>query len=81
MNVIKKNSRMLLVALAAVVIGFAGGAIAAQPHLYNAKAALENARAELNVAEHNKGGHRVRAVKLVNEAIREVNEGIRAGGG
>jgi cell division protein FtsN len=81
MNVIKKNSRMLVVALAAVAIGFAGGAIAAQPHMYNAKAALENARAELNVSEHNKGGHRVRAINLVSEAIHEVNEGIREGGG
>jgi hypothetical protein len=80
MDMLKKNKRMLIVALAAVAVGFAGGAIAAQPHLYNAKAALENARSELNVAEHNKGGHRDRAINLINEAIHEVNEGIRAGG-
>ena len=81
MNKIKQNKRLIIIALAAVVIGFAGGAIAAQPHMYNAKAALENARGELNVAENNKGGHRVRAINLINEAIGEVNEGIRAGGG
>ena len=81
MDMLKKNKRMLIVALAAVAIGFAGGAIAAQPHMYNAKAALENARTELNVAEHNKGGHRDRAISLINEAIHEVTEGIRAGGG
>ena len=42
-------------------------------------AALQNARAELQVAERNKGGHRVNALRLVNEAIGEVQAGIAAG--
>jgi hypothetical protein len=40
---------------------------------------LQNARAEVQVAEANKGGHRVNAIRLVNEAISEVQSGIAAG--
>ena len=61
---------------------FAGGCVVAappQPHMYNALGALQNARAELQVAEANKGGHRVTALRLINEAINEVQAGIAAG--
>jgi hypothetical protein len=58
-----------------------GGAIAAQPHMQGALSALMTARAELQVAEHNKGGHRAVALERVNEAIRQVQMGIEAGGG
>jgi hypothetical protein len=59
---------------------FASGCVvAAQPHMQNALAALQNARAELQVAEANKAGHRVNAIRLVNEAIGEVQAGIAAG--
>ena len=57
----------------------AGCAIAAQPHMDNAMNALLNARSELQVAEHNKGGHRVAALDLVNRAINQVQLGIDAG--
>jgi hypothetical protein len=59
----------------------AGCATAAQPHMYNALNALQTARAELVVAEHNKGGHRVIALQRVDEAINQVRLGIAAGGG
>ncbi len=73
-----------LVRLAVVVVvaaaSFAGGAVvAAQPHMTNALRALENARGELQVAERDKGGHRVNALRLINEAIAEVQAGIAAG--
>ena len=61
---------------------FAGGCVVAappQPHMYNALTALQNARSELQVAEANKGGHRVTAIRLINEAINEVQAGIAAG--
>jgi hypothetical protein len=59
---------------------FAGGCVvAAQPHMYNALGALQNARSELQVAERDKAGHRVNALRLVNEAIGEVQAGIAAG--
>jgi hypothetical protein len=33
----------------------------------------------LQAAEANKGGHRVTAIRLINEAINEVQAGIAAG--
>ena len=73
--------RVTGVAVASVIAaaGFAAGTYAAQPHMQNALAALQNARAELQVAEHNKGGHRVNAIRVVNDAIGEVQAGIAAG--
>ena len=77
------NRRRLTSAAAVVVIAavsFASGCVvAAQPHMYNALGALQNARSELQVAESNKAGHRVNALRLVNEAIGEVQAGIAAG--
>ena len=62
--------------------GFAAGfAVAAQPHMVSALNALQSAKGELEVAEHNKGGHRAIALQRVNEAIHQVQLGIQAGGG
>ena len=47
-----------------------------QPNMTAARTALQSAKTELLVAEHNKGGHRAKAVGLVNQAIAEVNRGI-----
>jgi hypothetical protein len=47
-----------------------------QPNMTAARTALQSARAELQLAEHNKGGHRGKAVSLVSQAIAEVNKGI-----
>jgi uncharacterized protein (DUF2336 family) len=47
-----------------------------QPAMRNALANLEQAKANLENANADKGGHRVRAMKLVNEAIAEVRQGI-----
>jgi hypothetical protein len=67
-------------AAAIAVAGFVGGlAVAAQPHMDNALGALQTARGELQVAEANKGGHRVAAIRLVDEAIGEVRAGIAGG--
>ena len=71
-----------LVIAGLVAGGFAAGcATAAQPHMTNALNALQTARAELQVAEHNKGGHRVIAIQRVDDAINQVRLGIAAGGG
>jgi len=80
------NRRELLVPVAAVA---AAGVIAAaasreaqaseQPHMDAALGLLQNAKAELQQATHNKGGHRARAVQLVDQAIAQVNAGIAAG--
>jgi hypothetical protein len=61
------------------VIG-ASAAIAAQPHMVNALGSLQAARAELVRAEANKGGHRERAMGLVDQAIAETRAGISYAG-
>jgi hypothetical protein len=50
-----------------------------QPNMRAALAHLREARAALERAEHNKGGHRGRAVELINRAIAEVEAGIAVG--
>jgi hypothetical protein len=50
-----------------------------QPNMRAALAHLREARAALQRAEHNKGGHRGRAVEIINRAIAEVEAGIAAG--
>jgi hypothetical protein len=71
---------LLLGAAVATGIGI-GYAIAAQPHMEAALGFLQQARGELEVAEHNKGGHRVTAIGLIDQAIHEVHEGMAAAGG
>jgi hypothetical protein len=56
---------------------FIGEALAAQTHMDRALDYLQSARGELRDAEANKGGHREKAMKLVDDAIDEVREGIR----
>ena len=63
--------------MAVCFLFFVGGRVSAdQPHMRNALNALRNARSELEVASANKGGHRRRAIDLVNQAITEVKKGI-----
>jgi hypothetical protein len=47
-----------------------------QPHMQAALHHLQEAQEELRVAEHDKGGHRSNAIKLVEQAIGEVDAGI-----
>jgi len=42
-----------------------------------ARTDLQQARAQLNAATHNKGGHRAKAIGYINSAIAEVNAGAR----
>ncbi len=80
-HVITKGRMIGIAAVVLVAAGsFAAGiGFAAQPHMENALAALQTARNELQVAEANKGGHRVNAIRLVDEAIGQVRAGIAAG--
>jgi hypothetical protein len=50
-----------------------------QGHMVNALNYLNTANSELSQASHDKGGHRVAAMGLVNQAINEVNAGIAVG--
>jgi hypothetical protein len=68
---------MALVCGAVLLAGFlVGRASAAQPHMRMALDHLKAAKAQLEVAESNKGGHRLKALGLVNDAIDEVREGM-----
>lgn len=51
-------------------------ASADQPHMQAALDALRTAERELHEAEADKGGHRVKAERLVHDAIAEVEKGI-----
>jgi len=53
-----------------------GYAVGAQPHMEATVALLQNARGELAAATPNKGGHRERALALIDGAIEQVREGI-----
>ena len=65
----------LLGAIIASSMGI-GYAIGAQPHMEASLSLLRSARAELAAATPNKGGHRARALGLIDQAIAEVRDGI-----
>jgi len=52
------------------------GAVPDQPYMEAARADLQKAKAELQLAMRDKGGHRAKASSLVSSAIGEVNAGI-----
>lgn len=78
-----KLRNLFLVTAVAVAAAVSGALIenaqAGQPHMYNALTALHNARHQLEIAEHDKGGHRDRAIGIIDQAIAEVRAGIDAG--
>ena len=54
----------------------AGCASSGQPHMNAAIDELRAARGELEAAATDKGGHRARAIALVDDAVTEVQAGI-----
>src|SRR5881397_2862322 len=61
----------------AVLLGtFAAMVYADQPYMRAARTDLQQARAQLQAALANKGGHRVKAIEHVNNALAYVNQGI-----
>jgi hypothetical protein len=79
MKTISLRKAALISVLGMAATFAAGYAVAAQPHMQAALRALRNANAELNAALPDKGGHRVKAINLVNDAITETEAGIAAG--
>ena len=74
----------LVSSIGCLIVGAVAGAtiaFAAQPHMVNALASLQAARAELVQAVANKGGHRERAIEAVDRAISETRAGISYAGG
>jgi hypothetical protein len=73
-----RNKKGIL-AIIAIVLGAAAlgyGGVPDQPHMQEAREHLSQAKAELDSAEHNKGGHRDKAIRYVNSALTEVDRGI-----
>ncbi len=68
--------KLLVSVLAAAAFMATPLAQAAQPNMEAALASLQQARASLQKAVADKGGHRVKAMKLVDDAIAEVQKGI-----
>jgi hypothetical protein len=74
----KKSVVTGLVLFAVVIVGFlVGHARADQPHMQAALEHLRAAKRELEIAEADKGGHRARAIRLVDDAIVQVEKGVR----
>ena len=73
--------RIVIGLIIGLTIGIAVGSWAAvhQPHMMSALEALKTAKTELEIAEHNKGGHRAKALELVPKAIVQTKKGIEAG--
>ncbi|MDH6247170.1 hypothetical protein [Mycobacterium sp. OTB74] len=68
----------VLVAVSFAALG-TGVAAADQWRMFDARDDLQNAKNALQAAEPDKGGHRVSAINLVQQAIDQVNAGIQAG--
>jgi hypothetical protein len=75
MRMISVARKVVLGASIAASIGV-GYAIGAQPHMTETITLLQSARAELALATPNKGGHRERALGLIDQAMGEVRAGI-----
>ncbi|HEY3569654.1 MAG TPA: hypothetical protein VGP73_17105 [Thermoanaerobaculia bacterium] len=73
------RSRIVVALLlcAVLVSGFLiGRASADQPHMQAALEHLRAAKGELDKADPDKGGHRARAIRLVDDAIAQVEKGV-----
>jgi len=73
----RRNLLSTLVLFLTLTAGFiAGQAFAAQPHMHAALEHLRSAKVELDRADADKGGHRAKAIALVNDAIAQVEAGM-----
>jgi len=70
------KARIALALFTLLTAGVVAGAAPDQPFMQSARADLLTAKNQLQRAKANKGGHRVKAIGLINQAIAEVNAGI-----
>ena len=77
----RRAALTLAVGAGATTILAADEVFANQPHMEKALGYLHHAKEELERAAHNKGGHRVDAIKSIDTAIRQVRRGIEAAKG
>lgn len=79
---LKKGGKftLMVIFLAGLTLGAAiPWALGYEPHMANALRLLRDARVELVRAIPNKGGHRERAIELVDRAIVQVEKGMEYG--
>lgn len=84
MSTLSRRAAGKLIAAAAVAmpaLAVSETAAAVEPNMQNALQALESAHDWLQRATPNKGGHRERALRAVEQAINEVRAGIAYSGG
>jgi hypothetical protein len=74
-----KTLKIGVVLVTAVAAMGLNSARADQPHMQAALEHLRAARAELRMAEHNKGGWRIRAIQNTDRAIHETENGMAVG--
>ena len=71
-----KPTSFVLAGLLAASLGMSAAGADRQPLMQDALAQLKTARDTLKAANHDKGGHRAKAVELTNAAIVQVEKGI-----
>ena len=74
-----KTFTTTMIGLVAISAFSMAAARAEQPHMRRALENLRAAKAELEMAEHNKGGWRLRAIENTNRAIAETERGMAVG--
>jgi len=77
----KKILALVALAVFAVALTASFTAVAAQaenqPEMNAALQHLQEAQRNLEAATHDKGGHRVKAIRLIKQAMAEVQQGIQ----
>ena len=73
--------KIAVLGLSLAMVFSAGIVVGAQPHMQNALVSLQGAKNQLQQAAHNKGGHRIRAIELIDQAMLEVQAGINVAAG
>jgi hypothetical protein len=71
-----KTIKSMILVLLSISTMSLSSAFADQPHMRRALEHLRAARAELQSAEHDKGGWRVRAIENTDRAIHETERGM-----
>ena len=71
-----KPTSFIFAALFAASLGMNAAGADRQPLMQDALASLKSAATSLKNANHDKGGHRAKALELTNAAINQVEKGI-----
>lgn len=75
-RILRGRSALALLFAGVFITSFLVGCASGQPHMRAALDHLLAAKSELQAATSDKGGHRARAIELVDEAVIEVQRGM-----